>query len=621
MQHQKERSIRTEQLPGHRAYSLRCFAKVWYKGFFTHQDLVGKDETPAVEVLKELAGVGNKLSLFLCNDEGSNGPCEADAIQRFCKDASLDEIERGIGQAGSRRACWVDERSSADLIGRGNARSCKNMLTATGLLRHLRQPRYNHGNDPDVERRLIYIADLTPDFILALAATVPFLEAQALRDALCKHVAFEPSVRVHMPSYGAPTFQMAFHLPFFALRKLPPPPESVSTTKIRGKRLRNRKNLSLLNAESRGDDDHEEYLLYPAQTSCALFGVDEWQYTACSFVDTEHESSGGNELYDWNDDDDAQGLDEDPLISISTAPVPARFPIWRPRQYYAKALEVSAEDACREWSRLAYRLEEDQKTYKRFHPFTRPSASQCPKERGEMMQKGFDWTAQRLDLLNELLHVLSGLVDEWDTFISPNGDIGYFSDLDEFPSNSNESRELGCPGSSLRNIKQTFEKLEMRRRRLQSLKESLIKDFGVLKLRLFLEGNHATEQASFTSNFLIWVLYPITLTVSIFSMQPAVIPFDLTKEWLLFSVFILIGVMSLIYWAMKKWVAWRKKITLWMKVRQMEGEGSRVETRDYLNDVIIPKPVLYNSKVWDDDEESLGTRATLGSRGPWWGRK
>jgi hypothetical protein len=98
-----------------------------------------------------------------------------------------------------------------------------------------------------------------------------------------------------------------------------------------------------------------------------------------------------------------------------------------------------------------------------------------------MMQKGFDWTAQRMDLLNELLHVLSGLVDEWDTFISPNGDIGYFSDLDEFPSNSQESRELGCPSSSLRNIKQTFEKLEMYRQRLESLKYSLIKDFEVVR--------------------------------------------------------------------------------------------------------------------------------------------
>jgi hypothetical protein len=153
---------------------------------------------------------------------------------------------------------------------------------------------------------------------------------------------------------------MAFHLPFFALRKLLP--NSESTSKIRGEHLRGRKSLFLLNAESKGDGDREEYLLHPAQNSCTLYGFSEHQFTACALVDSE-ESRSGNDLYDWNDDDDPQGLDEDPLISKASAPMQARFPIWRPRQYFAKALEANAEDACQEWNRLACRLEEDQKQY------------------------------------------------------------------------------------------------------------------------------------------------------------------------------------------------------------------------------------------------------------------
>jgi hypothetical protein len=43
-----------------------------------------------------------------------------------------------------------------------------------------------------------YIADLTPDFILAFAATVPVLQALPLRDAICKHVAFQSSIRVNI---------------------------------------------------------------------------------------------------------------------------------------------------------------------------------------------------------------------------------------------------------------------------------------------------------------------------------------------------------------------------------------------------------------------------------------
>jgi hypothetical protein len=43
-----------------------------------------------------------------------------------------------------------------------------------------------------------YIADLSPDFILALAVTVPVLQALPLRDAICKHVAFQSSIRVNI---------------------------------------------------------------------------------------------------------------------------------------------------------------------------------------------------------------------------------------------------------------------------------------------------------------------------------------------------------------------------------------------------------------------------------------
>jgi hypothetical protein len=88
-----------------------------------------------------------------------------------------------------------------------------------------------------------------------------------------------------------------------------------------------------------------------------------------------------------------------------------------------------------------------------------------------------------MDLLSELIDVLSGTIDEWNTFISLNGDIGYFSDLDEFPRSTNphDFRELNYPGWSLRNIKQTFEKLKTHRQRLESLTESLSRNFEAVR--------------------------------------------------------------------------------------------------------------------------------------------
>jgi len=78
-----------------------------------------------------------------------------------------------------------------------------------------------------------------------------------------------------------------------------------------------------------------------------------------------------------------------------------------------------------------------------------------------------------MELLNELHSVLSETYEEWNTFISPDADVGYFSDLDEFPSNSPEFRHAAHAGRSLRNIKETFERLRNHRQKLVSLTDSL----------------------------------------------------------------------------------------------------------------------------------------------------
>jgi hypothetical protein len=55
-------------------------------------------------------------------------------------------------------------------------------------------------------------------------------------------------------------------------------------------------------------------------------------------------------------------------------------------------------------------------------------------------------------------------------------------------------------------------------------------------------------------------------------MQPSVIPFNLTPGWLYISVFILLGVMSVIYWIMKKWSLCQKRVAVWIRQRQLENK-------------------------------------------------
>jgi hypothetical protein len=95
-------------------------------------------------------------------------------------------------------------------------------------------------------------------------------------------------------------------------------------------------------------------------------------------------------------------------------------------------------------------------------------------------------------------------------------------------------------------------------------------------------------------------------------MQPSVIPFGLTQGWLYISVFILVAVMSVIYWIMKKWGLWQKRIAVWMKQRQLEDKR-RVLEGEHLNEVVFPASDTYRS-VAAGDEESLGTRVLLGRK-------
>jgi hypothetical protein len=103
------------------------------------------------------------------------------------------------------------------------------------------------------------------------------------------------------------------------------------------------------------------------------------------------------------------------------------------------------------------------------------------------------------------------------------------------------------------------------------------------------------------------VLYPIALAASIFSMQPSVIPFGLTPFWFLITIFILIGVMCVIYWSMKKWASWQNHFAALRKIRQHLEEEPRGLERAYRQMI----PSLFRRRALGD-EESQETRAMPG---------
>lgn len=120
-------------------YPLLCFTNAWDPTFFTRHDRTGKDDVSAVEAKKSVGGVGDKLTIFLQVSEDLGCPCEADEVKTYCEGVSLEDLEAGVGEAEERRAAWLDDRNNLDLTESGNARLYDNPLTATGLLKYLKQ--------------------------------------------------------------------------------------------------------------------------------------------------------------------------------------------------------------------------------------------------------------------------------------------------------------------------------------------------------------------------------------------------------------------------------------------------------------------------------------------------
>jgi hypothetical protein len=152
---------------------------------------------------------------------------------------------------------------------------------------------------------------------------------------------------------------MEYHLPYFAIRKPPLPDASHQNT--HGKPWRKSKDILLIGEQSSDSGNPEVYRIYEAQVSCVVYGYDEWQWTACAFIDTQHDSG---ELYDSQSNDD--GINEETNEDPITTGLDADKPIWRPRQYFAKSFEINIEEVSQEWHQLVHKMDVDIIAYVRY---------------------------------------------------------------------------------------------------------------------------------------------------------------------------------------------------------------------------------------------------------------
>jgi hypothetical protein len=308
------------------------------------------DEERLVEARKAQDADGDDLGLFFIDFRDTTAPLEVDVVESFCQGTNLEYVEKGKGSAGSLRKVWLDDRNSPGFEGSGDTRVHENPLTATGLLRALAKKQFNHEKLCNASRRLIYVSDLNPDCIHALAATASSLHARALRSTIYRHLVFRPSVGVKIPSAGCLRFQLELHLPFFIMRKSTPPDKTPHGT-VKTKPDRGWTDLSFLrldacDSNSRPSEPEEVWCMQEAQISCVVTGTDDWSWTGYGFVDAEVDG----ELAEATESD--MRFDQ----IAGGGEVEANLPIWRPRDWWIKVFEVRIDQVTGHYENLVHKL-------------------------------------------------------------------------------------------------------------------------------------------------------------------------------------------------------------------------------------------------------------------------
>jgi len=98
--------------------------------------------------------------------------------------------------------------------------------------------------------------------------------------------------------------------------------------------------------------------LYEAQISFTLTGIDHGVWTAYCAIDTYFESKGTVDDYRrWKGQ---CGFRADPIAADRLL---TDNPIWPPREYFFKILEIRMEQVLKEWNWTVDRMEEEVKQY------------------------------------------------------------------------------------------------------------------------------------------------------------------------------------------------------------------------------------------------------------------
>jgi hypothetical protein len=253
--------------------------------------------------------------------------------------------------------------------------------------------------------------------------------------------------------------------------------------------------LSFLVQTLRSPLDQDALEIEQVQVSVVLCGTSEVRYTVYCFEDNDHDD-------DRQMGDDEFSEDGFQADQVARGEIDANQPTWNPREYFLVTLLGRVKQVAGEWARIVQIIDSA------FDGF----GGSDPCFGSNIISASF-WTRKMLCLLGKLLRTIQETNKAWQTFISNNGDIAYFSDIGTAPSATRKRIER-----ALHQIHETFGEVESFQGRLIEIQKECEKLERALEVRLMVEANRNTE---------LTILYicPITVVSAFFSIPDPFIRF------------------------------------------------------------------------------------------------
>lgn len=267
----------------------------------------------------------------------------------------------------------------------------------------------------------------------------------------------------------------------------------------------------------------ETPVLEQAQISVVLCGTSERRYTVYCFEDNDLDED--REMGD--DEFSEEGVQVDQVVKGDTENVvDANLPMWNPREYFLVILFERVKQINVEWAQIVQIIDT---AFNKFfasndsHPFAGGNISVASR-----------WTTEMLRLTGRLLRAIRDTNKLWETFISRNGDISYYSDLVASSSASKKRIER-----TLHGIHGSFEEMTRVQEKLTEIQAECEKLQDAFEGRLMVEAYKNTE---------LTILYicPITVVSTFFAIPANIFAFERNFWSFTGGVFLIMATVSVL---------------------------------------------------------------------------